>query len=438
MRFYISCLALLASAQTITHGFYNNLVPKFSPRTTTVTYGFFDNFVSKFAPQTPKVNLIFQQTKGIEAKLLNLLENTEAVGGRGAKTSPETLINIESYINTLENTKSIPNPTDSPLLDGCWKLLYTSSPGTNSPIQKTFTSFDGVSVYQVVNNINTEGSFLPGLLPDVSNTVCFGSVGRLRVTALASTPSNRCIEPRKGDGKIFGFNIFGISSSREPRDPSERIDFSFQEARFEFKGLPFSIPYPVPFKLLGDEAKGWLDITYLSEDLRVARGNKGTIFVLKKSDPDDPLAAMATARDITKIPVISSNASDDIKVSTPIKQSKIVKRKPSDKDNSVVIIFPAQFGTKDDYSELSASITDNTDMKAYTTPLSRIDWPVGLLPSFFTKEYLSGNLEPSRTLSFYLKKVDEAVDIAMKENPDAEITLLAHSVGNIECVSMCI
>jgi hypothetical protein len=182
---------------------------------------------------------------------------------------------------------------------------------------------------------------------------------------------------------------------------------------------------------LGDEAKGWLDITYLSEDLRVARGNKGTIFVLKKSDPDDPLAAMATARDITKMPVIPSDASDDIKVLTPIIKSKTVKRKPSDKDNSVVIIFPAQLGTEDDYSELSASITDNTDIKTYTTPLSRIDWPVGLLPSFFTKEYLSGNLEPSRTLSFYLKKVDEAVDIAMKENPDAEITLLAHSIGNI-------
>jgi alpha-beta hydrolase superfamily lysophospholipase len=28
-----------------------------------------------------------------------------------------------------------------------------------------------------------------------------------------------------------------------------------------------------------------------------------------------------------------------------------------------------------------------------------------------------------------LKKVDEAVDLAMKENPDAEITLLAHSIG---------
>jgi len=30
------------------------------------------------------------------------------------------------------------------------------------------------------------------------------------------------------------------------------------------------------------EQKGWLDITYLSEDLRICRGDKGTLFVLRK------------------------------------------------------------------------------------------------------------------------------------------------------------
>lgn len=38
------------------------------------------------------------------------------------------------------------------------------------------------------------------------------------------------------------------------------------------------VPYPVPFRLLGDEAKGWLDTTYLSHsgNLRISRGNKVT------------------------------------------------------------------------------------------------------------------------------------------------------------------
>ena len=30
------------------------------------------------------------------------------------------------------------------------------------------------------------------------------------------------------------------------------------------------------------EQKGWLDITYLSKELRICRGDKGTLFVLKK------------------------------------------------------------------------------------------------------------------------------------------------------------
>ena len=32
--------------------------------------------------------------------------------------------------------------------------------------------------------------------------------------------------------------------------------FTGVRARFEFRNSAFSIPYPVPFKLLGDEAKG--------------------------------------------------------------------------------------------------------------------------------------------------------------------------------------
>ena len=42
------------------------------------------------------------------------------------------------------------------------------------------------------------------------------------------------------------------------------------------------IPYPVPFRLLGDEASGYLDTRYVSDTLRVSRGNKGTTFILRK------------------------------------------------------------------------------------------------------------------------------------------------------------
>ena len=41
----------------------------------------------------------------------------------------------------------------------------------------------------------------------------------------------------------------------------QRINFRFDNAAFLLKFWPYRVPYPVPFRLLGDEAKGWLDTT---------------------------------------------------------------------------------------------------------------------------------------------------------------------------------
>ncbi|KAF2286290.1 hypothetical protein GH714_013309 [Hevea brasiliensis] len=91
----------------------------------------------------------------------------------------------------------------------------------------------------------------------------------------------------------------------------KRIIFQFDRAAFSFNFLPFKVPYPVPFRILGDEAKGWLDTTYLSPsgNLRISRGNKtysnvsivqGTTFVLqKKTEPRQRLlAAISTGTQV--------------------------------------------------------------------------------------------------------------------------------------------
>ena len=109
--------------------------------------------------------------------------------------------------------------------------------------------------------------------------------------ALASTSQYPLPEltERKSTGKILGLNILGVSLVGEealpdPDRPDSRIDFVFDEGNFNFNGL--IIPYPVPFRLpiLRDTVKGWIDITYLSDRLRISRGNKGTTFILVKED----------------------------------------------------------------------------------------------------------------------------------------------------------
>ncbi len=110
----------------------------------------------------------------------------------------------------------------------------------------------GNSAFTVLQNVRLRDG-LGGLPPRVDQVVRFGGAGQLLLRAGASTPA-----------------------------PSRRrIDFAFESGEFVFT-QPFQLrfPYPVPFKLLGDEAKGWLDTTYLSERVRISKGNKGTTFVL--------------------------------------------------------------------------------------------------------------------------------------------------------------
>ncbi|XP_057423737.1 probable plastid-lipid-associated protein 12, chloroplastic isoform X2 [Lotus japonicus] len=148
----------------------------------------------------------------------SLIEAILGTQGRGRSSSPNQLNAIERAIQVLERLGGVPDPTNSNLIEGRWQLVFTTRPGTASPIQAAASIEDG-----------------------------------------------------------------------------KRILFRFDRAAFSFKFLPFKVPYPVPFKLLGDEAKGWLDTTYLSHsgNLRISKGNKGTTFVLQKQT--EPRQRLLTA-----------------------------------------------------------------------------------------------------------------------------------------------
>ena len=201
---------------------------------------------------------------------------------------------IRKIIRKLEEIKGVTDPTltkNSDVLDGKWRLLFTVSDKTSSPIQRTFIGNENFAVFQ---EIRTSPLFE---IPSVSNVVDL-KIGNvvLNVTADASTNS-RPLEgftPRQENGLIFGkINIFGISETTLPSPDliNSRIDFRFSEADFDLSSIPFlpinSIPYPVPFKSLdalgfGDDVKGWIDVTYLSKSMRISKGNKGTTFILIK------------------------------------------------------------------------------------------------------------------------------------------------------------
>lgn len=76
--------------------------------------------------------------------------------------------------------------------------------------------------------------------------------------------------------------VLNVAAAVEEVD-GNRLKVRFDEAWFQGVGeWKWRLAYPVPFKLLGKKAAGWIDVTYLDEELRIVRGSKSTAFVLIK------------------------------------------------------------------------------------------------------------------------------------------------------------
>lgn len=209
----------------------------------------------------------------------NLIQAIEDLGDENRLSSDDI---IKDLVAKLEASPSISQPAISPSVYGRWRLMHTDNANTASPIQRKAVSSSAFPIYQDII-VNDEGNLI------VSQVVKFSDKNELKVDALASTAAYPLEEltERKGDGRVFGLNILGVSvvgdeALEDDSRPDSRIDFVFDEGNFDIGG--FSIPYPVPFRLpiLRDAVKGWIDITYLSERMRISRGNKGTTFILLK------------------------------------------------------------------------------------------------------------------------------------------------------------
>lgn len=193
---------------------------------------------------------------------------------------------VQRLVLQLENCGSgISRPAINEAVYGRWRLIHTDNANTASPIQRKAVDSSAFPIYQDI--IFNDKSQLV-----VSQVVQFNDGIELKVDALASTSAYPLAEltERKRDGKILGFNILGVSqvgleAQEDVNRPDSRINFVFDEGKFDWEGR-FSVPYPVPFRLplFRDAVKGWIDLTYLSERVRISRGNKGTTFVLLKED----------------------------------------------------------------------------------------------------------------------------------------------------------
>ena len=243
----------------------------------------FQNLIPKFPA------LLFRSPPALKKSGSPDLENQLLAAIASKDNRLDNSDEIASLVSQLEvSGLSIERPAIAPEIYGRWRLVQTTNADSASPIQRKAVDTTKFAIFQDIL-VNDEGQLV------VSQVVKFSVKNELCVDALASTAAYPLPEltERKSTGKVLGLNILGVSlvgndALPDPNTPDSRIDFVFDEGNFDLDGI--KIPYPVPFRLplFRDWVKGWIDITYLSDRVRISRGNKGTTFVLlKEAEGDD-------------------------------------------------------------------------------------------------------------------------------------------------------
>ncbi|KQK13564.1 probable plastid-lipid-associated protein 4, chloroplastic [Brachypodium distachyon] len=151
---------------------------------------------------------------------------------RGAEATPEDKDRVDQIAQQLEEVNPAKEPLKSDLLNGKWELLYTTSTSILQPQRPKFLRPFG-TIYQAIN------------------------ADTLRAQNMETWPYFNQVTA----------NLVPLNSRRVA-------------VKFDY----FKIFSLIPIKAPG-RGKGELEITYLDEELRVSRGDKGNLFVLKMVDP---------------------------------------------------------------------------------------------------------------------------------------------------------
>lgn len=162
-------------------------------------------------------------------ELLELIEPLK----RGLAATAEDQEAVEEVVQQLERLNPTPKPLESPYLNGQWRLVYTTSDSILGRSKPAFLRPSG-PIYQLLDGPNLRAANKE--TAPLYNQV-FAELRPMSVNKVAV--------------QFKTFKIFGL--------------------------IPISAPA---------SAKGELAMTYLDDEMRISRGDKGNLFVLLMDDPD--------------------------------------------------------------------------------------------------------------------------------------------------------
>ncbi len=189
---------------------------------------------------------------------LELLERL-AGSNRGLLANERDRLSIQSAIAYLEDR----NPTALPLeatelLEGNWRLLYTTSQDLLG-----LGRFPAVQLGQIYQCIRTQTTQIYNIA-ELTSLPFLESV--VSVSAQFTPVSEKRVEVR------FERSVLGLQRLLPYESPDQLINLLSSATK----------PKAIDFEIKTQRKPGWLDVTYLDQDLRIGRGNEGSLFVLTK------------------------------------------------------------------------------------------------------------------------------------------------------------
>ncbi|KAL7213627.1 hypothetical protein ACSBR2_016206 [Camellia fascicularis] len=203
---------------------------------------------------------------------------------RGLRATSETRAEIVELITQLEAKNPTAAPTEAlTMLNGKWILAYTSFVGLFPLLSRTLPLVKVEEVSQIIDSQNFT----------VQNSVLFS--GPLATTSFSTNAKFEVRSPKRVQIK-FEEGIVGTPQLTDSIVLPENVEFLGQNIDLTpFKGLITSVQDtassvaktissqpPLKFSIPSNNAESWLLTTYLDEELRISRGDAGSVFVLIK------------------------------------------------------------------------------------------------------------------------------------------------------------
>ncbi|KAL6538596.1 prolyl aminopeptidase [Orobanche gracilis] len=233
----------------------------------------------------PSVAVLEEKPSEIDVLKKQLVDSFYGTN-RGLSASSETRAEIVELITHLEAKNPTPAPTEAlTLLNGKWILAYTSFANL-FPLLSRSASLPLVKLEEISQTIDSENF-------TVQNSVQFA--GPLATTSISTNAKFEVRSPKRVQIK-FEEGVIGTPQLTESIVLPEKVEFLGQEIDLTpFKSLLTSAQDTASsvakainsqpsftFSISNKYPESWLLTTYLDDELRISRGDGGSVSVLIK------------------------------------------------------------------------------------------------------------------------------------------------------------